>query len=81
MLASLSKDDDSEVFVARVVEEYLMTLVRQAHIPIKYLESLREDLMTDVHDMLRIKTYGHTNLGEYLENKKSQPGTKKSRHN
>ena len=59
--------DHAEVLVVRVAEEYLMELVRQAHIPIRYLDGLREDICTEVQDMLRIKTYGYMSLAEYLE--------------
>ena len=66
VLDEIGANDEAEVFVARVAEEYMMALVRKAHIPLKYLESLRDDISTEVLDMLRVRTYGYVSLAEYL---------------
>jgi len=66
LLCSVMSDEDPEIFVDRVAEDYLMTLVREAHIPIRYLSSLRDDVRTEVLDLLRIRSYGFSSLKEFL---------------
>lgn len=66
LLASLSGDEDPEIFIDRVSEEYLMELVRQAHIPLRYLATLRDDVRTEVQDLLRVRSYKYPSLTEYL---------------
>jgi hypothetical protein len=66
LLQSITGEEDPEIFIDRVAEDYLMTLVRQAHIPICYLTTLKDDVRTEVHDLLRIRSYGFSSLKEYL---------------
>lgn len=66
LLAALSPDENPEVFVDRVAEEYLMVLVRQAHIPLRYLENMKEDVKLEVIDLLRVRSYGFNSLAEFL---------------
>ena len=47
-----------EEFIFRIVEEYVMELIRIGHIPIHYLENIREDLEAKMLEMFRKKTYG-----------------------
>lgn len=66
LMSTLIGDEDPEVFIDRVAEEYLMCLVKQAHIPFAYLANLRDDVRTEIHDLLRIRSYGYPSLKEYL---------------
>lgn len=66
LLCMVMSDEDPEIFVDRVAEDYLMTLVREAHIPLRYLSSLRDDVRTEVLDLLRIRAYGFSSLKEFL---------------
>jgi hypothetical protein len=66
LLLAPGVDEDPEIFIDRVAEEYLRELVRQAHIPIKYLNVLRDDVRVEVQDLLRVRSYGFSSLGEYL---------------
>ena len=66
LLNSVNGDEDPEIFVDRVAEEYLLELVRQAHIPLRYLATLRDDVRTEVQDLLRVRSYGYASLNDYL---------------
>lgn len=66
LLDPSSKNKDPEEFVFRIVEEYVMNLIREAHIPISYLETIRQDLEDEVLEMFRAKTYGHPSLKSYF---------------
>jgi len=65
-------EDDVEIFVARVAEEYLIELIRQAHIPIRYIEQLRDDVMCEVQEILKIKSYGSLSFGDYLNQRRTR---------
>jgi hypothetical protein len=58
--------DDVDVFISRVAEDYLLALVAIGHVPMRYLESLRDDVLHEVQDILKVKSYGTLNFGEYL---------------
>lgn len=62
-----SKDDVSiEAFAILVVEKYLRLLAYQGvHVPLKMQALLEDDLLDDVIDMIRKKTYGHMSILEY----------------
>jgi len=76
MLATVSADENAEVFVDRVAEEYLMALVRQAHIPLRYLENMKEDVKIEGIDLLRVRSYGFAHLAEFLRSQ--SPGPRRS---
>lgn len=52
------KTKAQDEFIFRIVEEYVIELIRIGHIPIHYLETIREDLEAEVLDMFLKKTYG-----------------------
>lgn len=54
-----------EQFVRDVVETYLTKLNQRGYVPQKLQEPLRADLLLDVQEMLKAKTYGHYGIGEY----------------
>jgi hypothetical protein len=59
-------DDQAEsVFLSDVVEFYLHKIKLQGFVPYRMDEHLRNDLAADVKDMLKAKTYGHSNIGAY----------------
>lgn len=66
LLDPTSKEKEQDEFIFRIVEEYVMNLIREAHIPIHYLETIRQDLEAEVLEMFRVKTYGHPNLKSYF---------------
>jgi predicted metallopeptidase len=51
--------------VEAIVHEYLVFLVTQGMAPHAQASAMREDLMLEVRDMLKMKTYGHFNLRHY----------------
>lgn len=59
------EDETQEEFIFRVVENYVESLIKKAHIPLNYLTRLQEDLEEEVQEMLQIKTYGHFSLQEF----------------
>lgn len=67
LLTAINGDEDPEIFVDRVAEEYLMELVRQAHIPLRYLTTLRDDVRAEVQDLLRVRAYGYPSLKDYFQ--------------
>jgi hypothetical protein len=73
LLNSVNGDEDPEIFIDRVAEEYLMELVRQAHIPLRYLATLRDDVRTEIQDLLRVRAYGYPSLDDYLRSLAQQP--------
>lgn len=72
MLTSVTADQDPEIFVDMVTEEYLMSLVREAHIPLRYLSSLRDDVRTEITDLLRVRAYSYPSLQEYFVSQAEQ---------
>ena len=54
-----------EQFVRDVVDYYFTALNRKGHIPHRMHDHLRTDLGQDVHEMLKVKIYGHYGIGEY----------------
>lgn len=73
VLTSWSGNEDPEIFIDLVAEEYLMSLVRQAHIPLRYLDSLRDDVRAEIMDVLRVRSYGYPSLADYLQTQKVGP--------
>lgn len=63
--SGLYDDQPAEKFVADVVEFYWETITRKGYVPHRMQELMRLDLVQDVHDMLRTKTYGYHGIGEY----------------
>ena len=74
LLTSWTGNEDPEIFIDLVAEDYLMTLVRQAHIPIRYLDTLRDDVRAELMDLLRVRSYGYPSLADYLQSHKDRPG-------
>ncbi|MGE0761776.1 MAG: hypothetical protein AB7N80_00720 [Bdellovibrionales bacterium] len=72
LLSCVLGDEDPEIFIDRVAEEYLMALVREAHIPLRYLSTLRDDVRTEVMDLLRIRAYNYPSLKEYFLSRADQ---------
>jgi hypothetical protein len=61
-----------EDLVEAIANEYLVFLVQQGLAAHAHSGSLREDVMLEVRDMLKMKTYGHFDLRHYnLARKKS----------
>lgn len=54
-----------EDLVAAIVDEYLLFLVQQGMAPHKQADDLRQDVLLEVKDMLKIKTYGHFDVRQY----------------
>jgi hypothetical protein len=67
-----------ENFIRDVVDFYWTSLNRQGHVPHRWHEHLRVDLVQDVHDMLKVKIYGHYGIGEYNRARGGAGRTKKS---
>jgi hypothetical protein len=67
------KNLSQEEFLFRIVEEYVIELIRIGHIPIHYLEVIRVDLEGEVLEMFRKKTYGQvTSFAKSPSRKKSK---------
>ena len=54
-----------EEFIFRVVESYVLELIRENHIPIPYLDQIQKDLEDEVLEIYRKTTYGHYSLEDY----------------
>lgn len=63
-------DENEESFVCTVVGEYMSTLQKSGSFPGHLLDDIKEDLATEVFDMLRKKIYGHYNLFQYRQTNK-----------
>lgn len=63
-------DETEEDFIHNVVQDYLVHLVQEAHIPPKHLNDIAQDLFDEVKAMLVKKTYGHFNLAEYRQRRR-----------
>ena len=70
-LQSISPSEEPHIFMQRVAESYLMRLVRRAHIPMNMIEGLRQDVLSGLHDLLRIRAYGFHSLTDYLQSQAS----------
>lgn len=66
LLATVQGNEDVDIFVDMVAEEYMMNLVRDAHIPLRYLSNLRDDIRVEILDLLRIRAYTYPSLKEYF---------------
>lgn len=59
----------TELFAIHVAEKYLKILSYQGvHVPIKMRALLEDDLIDDVIEMIRKKTYGSVSIMEYRKN-------------
>lgn len=67
--SGLYDDQPAEKLIKDVVDFYWESLNRKGYIPQRMHELMRLDLLQDVHDMLRAKTYGHVGIGEYNKNR------------
>lgn len=63
--SGLYDDRPVEAFIQDVVDFYFVTLNRMGHVPQRMHETMRVDLVQDVQDMLRVKTYGHYGIRDY----------------
>ncbi len=63
--SGLYDDQPVEKFIKDVVDFYWESINRIGHVPHRMHELMKLDLLQDVHDMLRAKTYGHYGIGEY----------------
>lgn len=72
--SGLYDQQPTETFVRDVSDAYLKTLLNAGHIPYRLVEPLRNDLVTDVQDMLRVKIYGHYDIGEYNRHRQTKSG-------
>ena len=63
-----------ELLIRDVVDFYWAGLSQRGHIPQRMHEAMRADLAQDVHDMLRAKTYGHSNIGQYNSARRQKTG-------
>ena len=63
---ALVEDEGTDAFLTRVVQDFVTRLVASGTvIPGEVLPILEQDLRDEVLEMLRKKTYGHFNLGDY----------------
>lgn len=68
LLIPHTEEQDLEEFAAEVVVEYLTLLAKQGvTVPQKLRSILEMDLIEDVVDMTRKKTYGHVNIKEFRQ--------------
>ena len=58
-------DTPAEQLVRDVVDFYWTTLNRSGYVPHRLHEPLKVDLVQDVQDMLKLKIYGQSGIGEY----------------
>lgn len=66
MLFTVHVDDHNEdEFVSEVVDKYLGHLKKLGQLPGQFIDDVKEDIATEVYDMLLKKIYGHFNLHEY----------------
>lgn len=57
-----------EAFAIQVVERYLQLMAEQGvHVPMRMRALLEDDLLDDVIDMIRKKTYGTVSILEYRQ--------------
>ena len=63
--SGLYDDQTEEVFLRDIVDFYLHELKGYGFIPLKIHEHLQSDLLGEVTEMLRAKTYGHFGIGAY----------------
>lgn len=72
--SGLYDNEPVDKFVKDVVDAYWGKLLNYGHIPYQMQELLRMDLVQEVHDMLRAKTYGHYGIGEYNKVRRTKSG-------
>lgn len=58
--------------ITETVEEYLERLLLRGHIPTQFIDSIEQDLLEEVKDMFRKKTYGHMSLKSYKSAQKNK---------
>ncbi|MES2855781.1 MAG: hypothetical protein V4692_07955 [Bdellovibrionota bacterium] len=72
---ALVEDEGSDVFIDRVVADYVDLLQSKGTvIPREYMASIEEDLKEEVLEMLRKKTYGHYDLNSFRKAHAATPG-------
>lgn len=71
--SGLYDEQPEEVFLADVVDFYIQVLHTKGYISLRVLEHLRNDLASDVKEMLQAKIYGHYGIAAYnkARNKKT----------
>lgn len=72
--SGLYDDQPAEKLVKDVVDFYWTTITRQGYVPHRMQELMKLDLVQDVHDMLRTKTYGHHTVADYNKVRRSKAG-------
>jgi hypothetical protein len=65
-LTLVKPNESPELFIEGVAEAYLLSLIKQAHVPMRYLETLKEEVRVEILDLLRIRSYKSGSLEEYL---------------
>jgi hypothetical protein len=70
--SGLYDDLPVEQLIRDVVEFYWTAISRDGHIPHRLREPLKVDLIQDVQDMLKTKTYGHYGVSEYNRNRRKK---------
>ena len=63
--SGLYDDTPVDQFIRDVVDFYWRRLTMAGHVPHRLQEPLRMDLLQDVQEMLKAKTYGNFGIGEY----------------
>lgn len=68
----------SDNLIAETTEEYVERLLLRGHIPQQFFETIRTDILEEVTDMFRKKTYGFLDLKSYFASQKKKTKLKKS---
>lgn len=77
LLFTVHVDDHNEdEFVSEVVDKYIGQLKKLGQLPGQFIDDVREDLASEVYDMLLKKIYGHFNLYQFrLSNGITKPNS------
>ena len=72
LLSGEFDDQPTEVLLADVVDRYLTWLGADRAVPVHMRQTVRNDLLDDVRDMLRLKIYGHLGIGEFNKSRRGK---------
>ncbi|HPI40175.1 MAG TPA: DNA-dependent DNA polymerase [Pseudobdellovibrionaceae bacterium] len=67
--SSFPNENDAD-FIDRVTFHYLHHLNTKGHIPYIHFHLVKQDILEEVTEIYRKKTYGHFSLKSYRKNKK-----------
>ncbi len=63
-----------ERFIQDVVDFYWRSLIKLGYVPQQLQEQLKDDLIEDVLEMLKVKIYGHFGISEYNRTRRMKSG-------